>query len=475
MRWIFNFIALLFLAGTAQAQEDTGTLDSLEKLSTTSQKPGDKARRADLLLAIGEAHSNDHDFQKVLQSFQEAHSVAGAVGDNKLLAETLLQTGKTQRKAADYEAAIETLEKIKPLASSGTELFLAEAYHELSKSFQLLGNNELAYEYALASLPIWEANSDATGTMRCKYQIGGILFFQEDFDLALDYYQQTRNLAESLHDSIYIYNSLAAIGGAYSRKGAAEASMQYNLRAYALAKSLGYETGLGYSAQNVGINHLALSRFDSALFYFKASYEMQKKTKDRWGEVASLQYIGKTCLEMGDSNSGLVYLRQALALAKEIQAKPRVLEIYQLLAEAYQKLEEPALAYQYLKSYTVLKDSLVNENMQQKMANAQTTYHLQQREEALTQKTQEIRTIYVISIIGAFFALAVLLWLAYSKMSQQYALNDELKQKNLLIAKQNQQMEVLLDGQKVKRKNAVEAERIQIKSNPLKRAAFITK
>ncbi|MCF8245301.1 MAG: tetratricopeptide repeat protein [Saprospiraceae bacterium] len=255
------------------------------------------------------------------------------------------------------------------------------------------------------------------------------------------------------------------VGATQAQEGVSDASPENNLRAYAVAAPLSHEAKATNPAHYIGVQYLMLSHFDSALIYFKASYEIDKKTNDRQGEVASLQYLGKTCLEMGDAEAGLAYLRQALALAEAIQAKPKMLETYQLLTDAFEKQKEPIVAYQYLKSYTVLKDSMAKEDVQLGMADYQATHILQQKDEALTMKTQEIRTIYVISIIGAFFALAVLLWLLYSKLSQQYSLNDELKQKNLLIEQQAQQMEAFLVERSINRTIANEAKRIKIKSN----------
>ncbi len=255
------------------------------------------------------------------------------------------------------------------------------------------------------------------------------------------------------------------IGDSYRSSRLAEVSIEGDRSTYELAEALAHEAKLTDSAHNIGVKHLTLSRFDSALFYFKISHEIKKLKKDKEGEVTSLQFLGKTCLEMGKTNVGLGYLQHALALSKKILAKNQELESYRLLVEAYEKLEKPGLAYQYLKSYTVLKDSLVKVDIPQKLTNDQATLILQQKDDALIRKTQEIRTIYVMSIIGTFFALAVLLWLFYSKLSQQYSLNDELKQKNLLIEQQAQQMEAFLEVQSVRQKKSNKAGGIQITNN----------
>ncbi len=179
-----------------------------------------------------------------------------------------------------------------------------------------------------------------------------------------------------------------------------------------------------------------------------ASNELKIKMKDRRAEIASLQCIGKTHFEMCNDKLGLDYLYKALELAKEINARPRITETYYLLAEAYEKLNDPLKSLQYMKIYMAMKDSLINESMTQKMSEDQTMYYLSQTDSILVQKNQEIRTIYVISIIGTFFALCIVLWLTYTKMSHQYALNDELKQKTLLIEQQNHQLERLLKQNK---------------------------
>ena len=71
--------------------------------------------------------------------------------------------------------------------SGEEDKFLGDACYRLAKAYQLIGNNELAYEYQFKALQIREKLKDQEGIAYSLYHIGGIHFYQLSYHKAIEY------------------------------------------------------------------------------------------------------------------------------------------------------------------------------------------------------------------------------------------------------------------------------------------------
>lgn len=418
----------------------SNAVDSLTKLLNIAIQNNDYSQQCHFYFEKGERAYQKHDFEYAIENLKKALSLSQQLEQKTKNCDISLLLAKSYQKQSAYHQAIEVCNQIIDIANIGQGKHLPAAYHELSKIHQTLGNNKRAYEYSLKALQIWEKQQDSIGVHRANYQLGMIFFYQGNYDLALQHYEIAKNSAFQLQHQKYAYNSLAAIGGTYSRLGHTEKAIEYNMAAYQMAKKMNYLLGLAYSTHNVGISHYQQQQYDTALVFLLESLELKRQLHDKWGQTASLGFIGNTYSQLQNLDKGFEYWKASLELAKGIKARPRILEAYDGLANLNEKRGDFEQANLYWKAYIDLKDTIVNETTSQQLSETKTKYEIQKKETELIQKDLQFAKTFRYTVMVIFALLLLLSWLLYSKNRQQLNANKVLIEKNQKIQEQNQKL-----------------------------------
>ena len=420
---------------------DTVQLDSLSTVLNKAIEENNQESQIDLYFQLGEAIYKKREYSRAADFFVKMSLLAELRNDRKNLGKALYYLGKSYRRAENHNLAIAKLEELISMSANVNSEYLDKAHFEASKAYQAVSDYENGYRHQISSLQLREEKNDTAGQMRCLYQLGNIFFYQDNFQLALDYYQKTKSVAETIHDKKYTYNSLAAIGSVFQQEKDIDKSVHYSKLAMKLAKAMKYKLGLAYTYANIGENFYILQQYDSAMYYIEKSLNLTDKVRDNGVKSTALRLSGKTHLKLNNPEKALELLDSALNLAKTYEYNSRILEIYMELANTHKALKNPLECDSYLRSYIELKDSLVNENVLAEMGKVQTKYEVLKKEKEIAQKDSEYEKMYRNFLTGGIILLLGLLWLIYSNYKKQRETNALLETKNTEIELQNQQLE----------------------------------
>ena len=158
-----------------------------------------------------------------------------------------------------------------------------------------------------------------------------------DFTSALAYENRSLQLATTERDTTEIGTSFSNIGNYYYEMGVYDEAYNYLTRAYILLKD-GQVTHDDSVLMNIAIHNLGrvfkeLGQYETALQHLDLSRNRSIQLKDREGNPYSLDEIGDVMLRMGEYDSALYYLQEALSetgslleenpesLVKELQPK----------------------------------------------------------------------------------------------------------------------------------------------------------
>ncbi len=374
-----------------------------------------------------------------------------ALENEKIAANELFEIGINHYTNHKLEAALTTflqcLDKIQFL--NLPELHV-KTTRQISSIYEEIGNFELAYHYQLQSLELYEAMSDSLGIAMALYEIGNIFFYQNSFELALQNYNKSKRIVTILGDSIGTYSCLGAIASVYNQLGIVQKSLTMNLEALSLAEDMSYKEGIAYALHNIGADYFGLGYCETALSYYKKALKHKKEIGDKFDEIATLQSLGVVHLDMDETEKALYFFNEALKLSKEIDSRSRKAEVYGLLSATYETNNNTKEAFRYMKAYTVLKDSILNENTLKEMAQSKTRYEVSKKEKEivllkkeneLLGKNKEIASWknYFLAILVTFLLFTSFLFFYYYKNQKRYS--DLLADKNLQIQQQNEQLE----------------------------------
>ncbi|MEZ4956702.1 MAG: tetratricopeptide repeat protein [Saprospiraceae bacterium] len=471
---IFKKPNIIFLFLIAVQYSTASNLDSLTQLLQHEQQQSNQQKEVELLIEISQFHLKKNEFETALTVFEKALPKAKKIQNWENYRVLSVDKAKAYLSLNQFTKAIETLTKLiedlKPLQDNN----LATAYSELAETYRRIGNNELAYEFHLSGLHIYEEKKDSVNIGRTLYNIGSIFFYQDNYEMALEYYQKTLDLCTRAKLERHIFSCLSAIGGTYNRIHQTEKSIEYNLRAYELGKQLDVKSGLAYAAMNLGANYAAIDQMDSALLYYEEALALNRETNDAWGECGTLRVIGEALIKKGELDKSIEYLTAALEIGEKMGFRPRLIELHRTIAMYYEKKGDYKLTSEHLEKYANLKDSLANEASLQKMSDSKTRFEILQKEKELALKDAEFYTQQRTFLLLGMGILSIILWLLYKQNQLKAKNNLILEEKNKQIKKQNEELAQAYSQQKETNQKIKEQNKQLEQSNiELKRFAYI--
>lgn len=201
-----------------------------------------------------------------------------------------------------------------------------EILHELSWQNAGLDNQKSLY-YAQKSLDfsLQTTNKELVAT---SYNRLGLAYdFMSEFNEALKYYNACLQIREELGSSKDISAVLNNIGGVYYYKGDFDTALDYyyralNLREEYLRKSKDKteaEVLIGQSYNNIAMALKVQANFAEAIEYYQRAIFIKSKNGDKKGICTSKSNIGALYHEMGEPDSALFYLKDALSLAEDLE------------------------------------------------------------------------------------------------------------------------------------------------------------
>lgn len=473
-----NLILISFLIVSSISARN---LDSLENTLLTKINSKNIQDKLDAYYDLGTASFKLRKTEEAYNYFLQAEAIAEENDENEFKYKIQYQIGLCLSASHKYEEANAIFTKlIKNISSKGGKP-LADACYQLARGYQVIGNNELAFEYHFKALQIREELEDQEGVAYSYYKIGGIHFFQGNYHKAIEYYERCLELSKEIKLDVMELSSYGAIGAAYSRMNQRELSLEYNLKAYNHSMAIKGHPQLSYITFNLGDNYQTLGEFNKALEYFTQSHEHNIKNNDRWAQISSTKKIGEIYMTKGNHTKGLNYLRESLVLAQKLGARPIMLDVYQSLASNLDNVGKYKEANKYYRNYSSLKDSLRNEATLQKMSDTKMQYEITKKEKDLLKRDAELQDTYRNFLIVGLLALMVILWQVHAKYKTQTEHNKMQTEKNHQIQQQNielekvhlKQIETNQLLQEQNEQSLIQNKKLERKNDELQRFAYI--
>ncbi len=179
----------------------------------------------------------------------------------------------------------------------------------------------------------------------------GILYKQKGlYEKSLEYLLAASRLLEKFGTSQHLSTCYNAIGNLYIKINDLPLALDYHYRALAARQKLDLKGPASSSYNNIGNVYLTLNRFDSALHNFEKALAIKRELKDLQGEGISLNNIGELMAKMGRLEEAETLLKHSLAIriatrerAGEISTRHNLANVYMLTGKLVEAETELAL------------------------------------------------------------------------------------------------------------------------------------
>ncbi len=484
---IFLFVALEILSTNVTGQ-NSKDIDSMKKRLSLLKEP------QQMMLISAQLGRNYEltDLDSAAYFYQQSLSFAQELDDPKSVAEHHLSLGRVETKRSNVELAEkhcaetiryseenkndslniagnllmakikiagsrfpEVLPLLEPTLEKAIQLndsiLIADCYDALG-SYYYFSDVPKSVDYFIRSLRIQEKYGENERLLTKIINIGSLYGRINQNEKAVEYYLKAVGIAERTgfnYTKSTIFNNLAAI---YFSQGDISKSRYYLEEALKIATQMKDERTVCGIMVNIGELYQQEKQFDKAMECYQAGLDNPaiKNMPDQ--EVYTLYNMANLFYQTNEFRKSIQYAEKALDLSKRYNFSIHHVELYQLLASAYEQVKDYKSALANQKMYQIFNDSLFNIQSTGKIAEIQAKYDFDVAEnenqllkneneiKSLTiqkQKTQQILLLIILFWVTGFIALV------YRRMKKNRKINVLLTAKNEEIQLKSKELEKL--------------------------------
>lgn len=396
----------------------------------------------------------------------------------------LFLSGSTQLSVAQDQKLIDSLLKELPAAKEDTNKVILLNSIGWNISYINLGTG---LKYCQQGLELGIKLNYEAGMSGAYYNMGSIYLDMGDYERSSDCFFKGLKLAEKLKNKILLSKNLLGIGSLYGSQKNYVQALHYDSLALKILSELKQPRAMSVCYINMGIFFSSMQKYDTALAYFNRSLQISLEEGDMEGLGNCYQVIGDLQLKKGDHKKaytniklaiqffrtqGLTYsLPVALAEMAEYYQKvgdnktaiqywdsaqgfmiangqtEMLIKVYEGLSKDHEALGNVAKAYDYYKKYTLVKDSLFNEQKSKELGRKEMEYEFdkvrekqkadQEKKDAIADQEKARQSLILYSVVIGLIGVLIFAFYILRIYREKKLINLKLEETNILIAEKN--------------------------------------
>lgn len=316
---------------------------------------------------------------------------------------------------------------------------LGNLYNNKGIVHRNLGNYQEALSFYLKSLEIDKELNNQSSEASSYNNIGIIYYYMNDLDNTILYFEKALELKKALKNYESIPVSVNNIAAIYLAKGEVEKSIQTYEEAIKLYEKLGNKKQILITLGNIGAAYIQVKNYTKAKIHLNKSLAYATEINDQVGEIENLINIAFLYSELKELNKAVSFLDSAKNIAGGINSKQYLKDVYSGYVFVYKSVNNFEEAYNSQLIYENYKDSLLNENKIEAIAELETKFETNQKEKELAiaalEKKKQNAIIWAISIgllLIIVFTLIIVNRLRVTK-KQKILIEQKNKENELLL------------------------------------------
>ncbi len=431
------------------------TLYFSDKIYETSKNISYKKGIYKALKIKGYIYSNTGDYDNAKATYFSILKYLDVKKDERKIVDILNNIANIYKNTGKYAKAIKyhqyALNKSKQINYG---YGIVASYNGIGVIYKNRGNYNKAIENYTEALKYKEFLKDSLMISKIIYNLGNIYLIQEKPYMAQEYFQKSLRIKKKLQDMQGASNALIAIGGVNYFMDRYEEALVYFKKALEIKEQINNTKGVAICYHNIANIFSKKRDYNKALAYYKKSLEIKKHINDRKGIAFTLNNIGTIYKVKKQYDKSIRYFEESLSISKKIGAKRIMIGNYEELTKIYEKTGNKYKAYNNLKQFSQLKDSLYNLKTNEQINELQARYETDKKNKELkllkkdnniqVLKSRQNKIITIILILGVVLILA-LIGIYIFELIQKQKNYHLLKAKNRRIIHQRDEIEAQKD------------------------------
>ncbi len=355
-----------------------------------------------------------------------------------------------------------------------------------------LGNFKQSYDYLHEARIIFEHEGNDVGYARALNHLGILLSGQGYYDNALEYYFRALSIYEEADSIVRSASVLNNIGIVYQEQGSFDRAEEFHLRSLAISKDSGNERGKAFSLNNLGSVSQDRGNYAEALAYFEASLAIRERypdlrelaytkrnigylnylkgkldealeelllTRELYIKISDDRGLARVNHDLGEVYEALGYydlayasFNKSLDIAGSIGLPSIISENYQSMSDLMAARNNFRAAYDYLRRFRMLQDSIYDDESKSRVIELQLMYDRERKEDEIElllranqintlnmEKQKQFRNFLLLLIV----LIVVLFLFIYYRFREARKTNRLLKSQKEEIIDRNRQLQDL--------------------------------
>ena len=226
-----------------------------------------------LFNSLGIAYTAESNFQKAIDSLQQALEIYKQLGNHDGEGIVLTNLGKVYITLGQYQKAVEYFQRSLPIVKQFRNCNCeVRTLLSLGGAYSSLGKYQEALKYSQQSLKIAKQNGDRDGEGSSFVGLGNTYILLGQYQKATDYFQQSLEIFSQTGNNASLSASLYSLGYMYTIFNQLQKANQSFQQSIVIAKGIGFREGerssfigLGYVYENSKQSELAIISYKQAI------------------------------------------------------------------------------------------------------------------------------------------------------------------------------------------------------------------
>lgn len=270
----------------------------------------------------------------------------------------------------------------------------------------------------------------------------------KDSELYLLKAKKIAELGNHKRPLLSIYNQY---GEVKSMLGQEDSAMIYFQKGLKVKQEMKDSVGIPYSLVNIGYSYAKSRQFDLAKKYFDEALQLRIALKDDYGISDCYAYYGDLYVEMKDYQLAAANYEKSVEIAEKYKITNLLRHDYKMLILCYDELENADKTIEYFKKNQVLKDSILNKETNEKIAELQIKFDTAEKEKQLLKQSKldekRKKTIQMLIIAAIAILLIAAFWILLQRMKN---------------ANQKKEFALQTSIEKIEHENEIQEQRLSI-------------
>ncbi len=279
------------------------------------------------------------------------------------------------------------------------------SYLMQAEYFKAKSDYDKSIENAHSGLVIFERLKLMGGVIKAKGIMAQIYQMKGDLTRAEDLLNDIINYPGV--EARALINGLHTLANIYGMEEKYEEALKLDARGLALCQEANLPRYTNVFYDNMANCYMYTNRFKLAEEYFQKTLVIDSAMGDEKQMSDTYLNLGQLFLRQHNYNTAINHLQKSIQLSSRTGYKLGTYQAYNLLSDTYKNINADS-AYYFLKKAYKVKDSIINESSENKIAELETLYQKDKKEQQLAlQKSELNRKNYLVAGLIVLLAFLV--------------------------------------------------------------------